>query len=78
MIDVNKALLDPTSVFKTPHDVLHTHELSREQKIEILQRWYYDACLMETAEAENMQGNATDVSAVVEALHTLGVKPKNL
>lgn len=80
MININNALLDPSSVFKSPQDVLHNHELSREQKVDILQRWYYDACLMETAEAENMQGgNSHDVlGKIVSALHELGVKPKNV
>ena len=79
MINISKALLDPSSVFKSPHEVLQSHELAREQKVDILQRWYYDACLMETAESENMQGAPSDVVAkIVEALHTLGVKPKNV
>lgn len=79
MIDMNKALLDPSSVFKAPHDVLHSNELSREQKVDILQRWYYDECLMENAEAENMQGGTSDtLTKIVEALHSLGVKPKNV
>ncbi len=43
MVDLDKALLDPASVFKTPEGVLNSHELSREQKIEILRRWEYDA-----------------------------------
>ena len=35
MVDVEKALLDPGLVFKTPQEVLTSDELSREQKIEI-------------------------------------------
>ncbi len=31
MVDLDKALLDPASVFKTPEGVLNSHELSREQ-----------------------------------------------
>jgi hypothetical protein len=33
-----KALLDPTAVLRSPDDVLHQHDLSREQKIEIQRR----------------------------------------
>ena len=42
MVDVEKALLDPGLVFKTPQELLANDELSREQKIEILRRWEYD------------------------------------
>ena len=49
-----KALLDPASAFTSPEQVLTSAELSREQKIEILHRWEYDARQMEVAEEENM------------------------
>ena len=39
MIDVEKALLDPGLVFKTPGEGLANNELTRAQKIEILRRW---------------------------------------
>jgi hypothetical protein len=50
MIDVNKAMLDPTMVFKDPKDVVANVELTRDQKIEILRRWEYDARQLEVAE----------------------------
>ena len=43
MIDVKKAMLNPTSVFKGPEDVVADDDLARDQKIEILRRWEYDA-----------------------------------
>ncbi len=52
MIDVNKAMLDPTLVFKDPKDVVANVELTRDQKIEILRRWEYDARQLEVAEEE--------------------------
>ena len=74
MTDIEKALLDPTAVFEHPSDVLHAADLNREQKIEILQRWRYDAQMLETAEEENMAGNANDVlEHILQALHSLGV-----
>jgi hypothetical protein len=42
IIDIEKALLNPASVFDTPEEVLHAKGLSRVQKIEILRRWEYD------------------------------------
>ena len=39
MIDVTKAMRDPTMVFKEPKDVVASNEVTRNQKIEILRRW---------------------------------------
>jgi hypothetical protein len=58
MVDVEKALLDPGLVFKTPDDVVISNELSREQKITILRRWEYDARELEVAEEEGMKGQS--------------------
>ena len=52
MIDVNQGMLDPTSVFKNPEEVVADEYLSREQKTEILRRWEYDARELEVAEEE--------------------------
>ncbi len=76
MIDVNQAMLDPTSVFKDPTDVVADENLSRDQKIEILHRWEYDARELEVAEEEaGMAVRRPDMfDRVVQALHTLGVE----
>lgn len=42
-IDMEKALLDPSSVFASPEEVAERDDLSAEQRIEILRRWSYDA-----------------------------------
>ena len=73
MIDYQKALLDPTAVFKRPHDVVTQPELTRDQKIEILRRWAYDAKELQTASDENMGGTSEDhLNDVLSALHELG------
>ncbi len=76
MIDVTKAMLDPTKVFKEPKDVVASNELTRNQKIEILRRWEFDARALEVAEEE--AGTAIlgpeMFDRVVQALHTLGAK----
>ncbi len=76
MIDVNKAMLDPTMVFKDPKDVVANVELTRDQKIEILRRWEYDARQLEVAEEEaGMAVRQPDMfDRVVQALHALNVK----
>ena len=76
MIDVQKAMLDPTMVFKDPTDVVADESLSRDQKIEILRRWEYDARQLEVAEEEaGMAVRRPDMfDCVVQALHALGVE----
>lgn len=72
-INVEKALLDPSSVFATPAEVTNASDLTREQKIEILQRWEYDARELQVAADENMGGDAGGLlSDVLAALHQLG------
>ena len=77
MIDVEKALLDPGLVFKTPGEVLANNELTRAQKIEILRRWEYDVRELQVADEEGMEGpEPVTLDAVLDALRTLGA-PKD-
>jgi len=55
-IDYEKALLDPASLFATPEELLNRGDLTKEQKIEILRRWEYDASEVAVAEEEGMVG----------------------
>ena len=69
-------MLDPTSVFRVPEDVLKASDLTREQKIEILRRWEYDARELEVAADENMIGSNNDLlQNVLGSLSELGYKP---
>ena len=54
MVDVKKALLNPSAVFHRPQEVVQNKELSREQKIEILRRWEYDSRELQVADEESM------------------------
>ncbi len=76
MIDIKKAMLDPTMVFKDPNEVVASDELTRDQKIEILCRWEYDAHQLEVAEEEAGMGvrRPEMLDRVFQALHTLGVE----
>ena len=73
MIDVKKAMLDPTMVFEYPKDVVANVALTRDQKIEILRRWEYDARELEVAEEEaGMAVRRPEMfDLVVQALHML-------
>ncbi len=77
MVDVNKAKLDPASVFNHPHDVLSDTSLSREIKIDILRRWAYDERELEVAEEENMRSTIetkTRLDEILKCLLELGVE----
>ena len=75
MIDIARARLVPTMVFKEPKDVVASNELSRKQKIEILRRWEYDARQLEVAEEEaGMAVRRPEMfDRVLQALHMLDV-----
>lgn len=60
-IDMDQALLDPGAAFESPEDVLARPDLSREQKIELLRRWEYDANQACVALEEGMPGGEADL-----------------
>lgn len=77
MSKLDQALLDPTSVYKLPDDVIKDNSLTQEQKVKILHRWEYDARALQVADEENMpvlSGKERDsmLSRVLDALHALG------
>jgi hypothetical protein len=70
-----RALLDPVDVFETPEDVRADEGFTREQKIEILRRWEYDASEISVAEDEGMPARNGDVlQQVFRALDDLGAE----
>ena len=72
-MNLQQALDDPSSVFAAPADVVRSEDISREQKIQILRRWEYDARSLEVAQDENMMGGVVSrLAEVLDALHSLG------
>jgi|GEM_PF-1314924 hypothetical protein len=71
-VEKEKAIDDPTRAFNSPREVVES-ELSRDEKIKILQSWELDARrLLESAE-ENMTGGEKDrLPEVLKALRELG------
>ena len=53
-MDLDRAKLDPASVFQAPEDVLGAAELSTEEKRSILVRWEADAEALLRATEEGM------------------------
>jgi len=71
-LDLERARLDPSSIFESPAALLADERLSREQKIEILRRWQYDANELAVAEEEGMGGGESSIlPEIVEALDVL-------
>jgi hypothetical protein len=76
-IDLDQALLDPASVFKTPDDVLEADGLTPDTKKAILARWEEDAEALIRATEEGMppEDNRRNpgelLRAVQAALHAL-------
>jgi hypothetical protein len=74
-MDFNKTLLNPASAFGKPQEVVDCRELSREQKIEILRRWEYDARQLEVADEEGMTApkpQTATLDMILAALRDLG------
>lgn len=75
MIDIERAMLDPGSIFSTPEDVVKAEGIRLKQKIEILRRWEYDTRELEVAAEEGMLGNNSDtLDQILEALNKLGAE----
>jgi hypothetical protein len=77
MTDIERALLNPASVFDTPEELLEAEDLSRDQKIEILRHWEYDARQLQVAEEENMVGPRVNMlDRILSALRWLDAEPE--
>jgi hypothetical protein len=73
MTDIDRALMDPTNVFRTPQKVLESQDLSHQQKIEVLRHWEYDVRELQVAEEENMPGQSRiALDEILKALRELG------
>ena len=72
--DKKKAFTNPSSVFKTPAEVVACADLSKEEKAVILKQWELDARLLQVAAEEGMgEGERSLLTDVKEAQDRLGV-----
>jgi hypothetical protein len=70
--EYDRALLDPSAVFKLPKDVVNSDDLTTAQKLEVLKRWETDALLLSVAAEENMTGGEPSrIEDVREAIDVL-------
>jgi hypothetical protein len=73
MLDLDDGLVDPSRVFPRPHEIAAHPLLTEREKREALQRWLWDARLIETAVAEGMpdSGEPSRLDEVLDALARL-------
>jgi len=57
MTDFDQALSNPSSAYRYPKDLLVDDALTDEQKMQVLERWKFDAHELLVAEEENMAGD---------------------
>jgi hypothetical protein len=73
-LDLTLARRDPGAVFASPSDIAAHPGLSLEEKVDLLERWAYDATELEVAEWEGME-DPTDgkplLRCVLQTLHEL-------
>ena len=83
MVSLEKARLDPGSAFKNPHAIVDDKSISRDDKVDLLRRWAYDAREIAVAEEENMMGSSDDrhhilLEDIQRCLLELGIKSDEL
>jgi hypothetical protein len=67
--DLDRAFVNPASVFGSPHDVVRHPLLTIDCKREILLRWMWDEYLLDRADAEGMpEGEPSQLDEVKAAL----------
>lgn len=70
--EFERAVIEPSSVYETPDDVLADSRLDDAGKRRVLESWERDARELAVAEEENMAGGEPNrLSAVLEALAKL-------
>lgn len=71
-LNFNDILQDPAVYYDLPEEVLADASLTKEQKIQVLEHWRYDAILMQTATAENMSGGeSSPLDKILKCLNEL-------
>lgn len=71
--DFDKAVLDVSKVFDSPEDICQHADLTRDQKLKLLQQWEYDLQLLLVAAEENMpaQGKASEAGNTAELVRRI-------
>jgi hypothetical protein len=72
--DLDRACVNPASVFASPHDIVRHPLLTIDCKCEILVRWAWDEYLVDLADAEGMpEGEPSRLDEVMAALQLVNM-----
>jgi len=72
-LDFNEALLDPAGTFAEPMEIVERRDLTRSQKLQLLEQWEREARALAVAEEEGMTGGEESMlSRVRRAIAALG------
>lgn len=71
--DFEKAMLDVAKVFASPEEIAKAADLSRAEKLKLLQQWEYDVNMLLVAGEENMpsQGPKSESGGTAELLRAI-------
>lgn len=77
--DTDLTTIDPASKYGNPQAVLSDTALNRDQKIEVLKQWEYDAREIQVATEENMAGTEDEpvLDQILKALNALNAESDN-
>jgi hypothetical protein len=78
VLDKDKALANPSSVFDRPSEVVANTQLSHDEKTRVLQEWELEARLLEVATEEGMNNRKSAPSVLPEvkaAQRKIGAEP---
>lgn len=71
-IDFKTLRTDPSAHFTSPGDIVERTDLTKNQKLDLLQAWEFDEKRLQEAAAENMAGGESDcLNAVQKAIRQL-------
>ena len=75
--DLERARRDPALLFEAPDEIVRRRDLPRDLKLELLERWEFQARQLQRASDENMAGGQPPrLGEVLEALRQLKKSPE--
>ena len=73
LLDLDRAMKDPSSVFSSPDEIASSTVLTKEQKLELLEVWKQNAIQLQRAASEGMDGGEDNrLSQVKKAIEKVG------
>lgn len=72
MIEIEEVILDPVNAFRSPDQILRSRNLTREQKMDLLCLWEFEARQLTKTKGENGgMNNSSVLSKILKAIDKL-------